>query len=142
MEFCGLTYPGSLAAWRNFSRRWARFGGRWPGNRSVIGSTEIYDPGTDSWSYAGNLSVKRQGPSVTLLPNHRVLAVGGSDIVGNPFAAADVFMPAQLVWSETHHPNEVRDEHTTTLLQDGRVLIAGGSGVFGTTLSSAELFIP
>jgi len=111
------------------------------GNRGALGSAEIYDPRTDSWTGAGNLSENRQSPGVVLLPNHLVLAVGGGSITGRPFRVADVFMPAQLAWSEIHHPNEVRSAHTTTLLQDGRVLIAGGTGVFGTTLSSAELFI-
>jgi hypothetical protein len=105
----------------------------------VIGSAEIYDPGTNSWSHAGNLSVKREGPTVTLLPNHRVLAAGGSDIFGIPLAAADVFMPAELVWSKMPDLNQVRSEHTATLLQDGRVLIAGG--VLNGELRSAELFI-
>jgi hypothetical protein len=112
------------------------------GQRVVLGSAEIYDPRTDNWTGAGNLSENRQIPGVVLLRNGLVLAVGGGSITGRPTRVADVFMPEQLAWSETHHPNEVREENTTTLLQDGRVLIAGGTGVFGTTLSSAELFIP
>jgi hypothetical protein len=109
------------------------------GQRVAIGSAEVYDPTADSWSPAGRLSRARQKPSVTLLPNNRVLAVGGFNEVGSEYRVADAFMPAELVWSETRHPNEPRAEHTATLLQDGRVLIAGGG--FGTTLSSAELFI-
>lgn len=92
------------------------------------------------WTDAGNLSVARKEPTLTVLNESRVLAVGGSNLFGRPFAVSDIFKVKQRTSSADPTPNEVRDDHTATLLQDGRVLIAGGSGNRGVILSSAELF--
>ena len=64
-----------------------------------------------------------EGHTATLLPNGKVLVVGGN---GNP-RIAELYDPASGTWTATGRPM-IRDhvEHTATLLPDGRVLVAGG----------------
>ena len=63
--------------------------------------------------------------TATLLPNGKVLVVGGRDSIG-PIASAELYDPATGIWSSTGSLNTGRDAHTATLLQDGTVLVAGG----------------
>lgn len=76
--------------------------------------------------------------TATLLPNGRVLMIGGSD--------AD---PAAQVFTEEYDPAAgtftltllvaARQQHTATLLLDGRVLLAGGNDTY--YLGSNTIFI-
>lgn len=64
---------------------------------------EVFDPKTDTFSHAGTLTVTRgfseagenatewQGPTATLLPNGRVLVIGGVTADGSPLDTAEVF---------------------------------------------------
>ena len=63
------------------------------------------------------------GHTATLLPNGKVLVVGGH---GNP-TIAELYDPASGTWTATGRPMiRYHVEHTATLLPDGRVLVAGG----------------
>jgi N-acetylneuraminic acid mutarotase len=43
-------------------------------------SAELYDPGTNTWSSAGNMNASRAGAAAALLPGGEVLMVGGTGI--------------------------------------------------------------
>ncbi len=47
------------------------------GSELNLASTELYDPTSDTWSPAGSLATARSLHTATLLPNGKVLVVGG-----------------------------------------------------------------
>jgi N-acetylneuraminic acid mutarotase len=94
-----------------------------------------------SWIPTGNLNSPRSGHTATLLPNGKVLVVGGDSS-----GSAELYDPATGTWSVTSSLNIARHLHTTTLLPNGKVLVAGGTTNanppdFGVT-KSAELYDP
>jgi len=106
-------------------------------------TTEIYDPaaGLGAWSAAGTLSSPRHSPTLTLLPNGKVLLAGGSDFV----TATQTYDAAANQWAASGALAQPRRGHTATLLHSGKVLVAGGFVVQDDVTSyvaSAELYDP
>ncbi len=89
-----------------------------------------------------NMIVGRMNHTATLLPDGRVLAVGGKDDNGIEIASTELFDPATGTWALTGSLNAGRYSHTATLLPNGKVLVVGGTGVGGGSLASAELYDP
>ena len=87
------------------------------------GTAELFDPGTGTWSQAGNLPSSISDPLAALLPDGRVLAVG-TDAALNP--AAEIFDPTTGSWSAVAAPPSAHGEGTASLV-GGKVLIAGGN---------------
>ncbi len=81
-------------------------------------------------------------PYATLLPNGKVLVVGG-DANNSPYylSSAEVYDPATGTWTATGSMIGAHVYHTATLLPDGKVLVAGGVGISGFN-SIAELYDP
>lgn len=89
----------------------------------LIGTAELYDPKTETWSPTGSLVETRQGVgALTLLPNGKVLLAGEHDTR----TGAELYDPASGKWSPTGSLATGRGVHSTTALLDGRVLVAGG----------------
>ncbi|MEQ1844869.1 MAG: kelch repeat-containing protein, partial [Nitrospira sp.] len=114
---------------------------------NAIASAELFDPAVGAWRTTGSLTTARLYHTATLLPNGKVLVVGGSTStngnVGSPLASAELFDPTADggvgSWTPTLQPlATARVFHTATLLPNGKVLVAGGqfSG------SCAELYDP
>ncbi len=83
-----------------------------------------------------------QGQSSTLLPDGRVLILGGQN-TGGP--TADGIISDQGTRSEIPLADKLRQArawHTATMLPDGNVLIFGGVTSDGQVLDNAELFLP
>jgi hypothetical protein len=77
------------------------------------------------------MAVGRAGPTATLLPDGRVLVVGGTFggfSFSNALASAEVYDPKMGTWSGAASMHANRQYHTATLLPDGTVLVAGGTG--------------
>ncbi len=102
----------------------------------------LYDPRSGQFSVLPHaLQVPRHNHTATLLPNGKVLVVGGrqdEEILGS----AELFDPATgestLVEAQLRNP---RMRHTASLLNDARVLIAGGRNK-KDALDSVEVFDP
>jgi N-acetylneuraminic acid mutarotase len=99
----------------------------------------LYDPALGTWSVVVSMGTARDGHSATLLPNGRVLVVGGDNDSGY-LSSAELYDPALGTWSfTTEDLATARYYHSATLLQDGRVMVVGGYNGSGY-LSSAELY--
>jgi serine/threonine protein kinase len=88
-------------------------------------STELYDPNTGKFTAAASMAEPLWGHTATLLPNSRVLVVGG---FGNPGAKefGEIYDSAAGTFTGTGFPLVARTWQTATALLDGNVLIAGG----------------
>lgn len=96
------------------------------GSLVALASAALYDPRTDSWSEAPPLCHPRAEPSLTLLADGSVLALGGYD--EEVVRSAELFHPETGLWTELAPMQRPRCAHTTTALLDGRALIVGGIG--------------
>lgn len=74
----------------------------------------------------GVLNVARFNHTATLLPNGRVLFIGGEDLSRVPNASIEEYDPATGTFTEVATLAAPRANHTATLLADGRVLVVGG----------------
>jgi M6 family metalloprotease-like protein/uncharacterized repeat protein (TIGR02543 family) len=110
-----------------------------PDNSGGIIMVELYNPSTDSWAAASQMTEWRTGFTATLLPGGKVLVAGG----GNT-NSAELYDPQNDTWSTTAHPMIAnRNSHTATPLANGKVLISGGiNNITGNEYSSAELYDP
>ena len=106
---------------------------------NVRNSTEIFNPATGTWTVSANLGGFRMLPSLSLLPNGRVLAAGGLEVsflFGIPLSAGTTascqsYNPATNSWAAAAAMPGARTGHqfNQTTLQNGRVLMTGGMSV-------------
>ncbi len=89
------------------------------------GGLDLHTTRRPTWSRTGSLNVSRDSHTSTLLPNGKVLVVGGNDSNGT-LRSAELYDPANGTWSNTGNPVTDRAFHTATLLLNGKVLVAGG----------------
>jgi Kelch motif len=74
-----------------------------------------------AWRSVPSMSVGRIGHTATLLPDGRVLVVGGYS------ASAEVWDPLTRAFTMTGSMAHVRTDHAAALISDGRVLVVGGN---------------
>lgn len=111
------------------------------GEGGVHASAEIYDPGSNNWSFAAPMAAKRSSHTATLLPTGQLLVVGGFGGL-EVLTSAELYDPSSNSWSPAAPLTAARYFHTATLLASGRVLVAGGLAEEGRFLASAELYGP
>ena len=93
-----------------------------------------------SFANTGSMSTVRSYHTATLLPNGKVLVVGGYDPQsGHSSSSVELYDSVTGTWSSTGTLNDGRSNHSATLLPNGKVLVAGGGNLFG---SAAELYDP
>ena len=92
----------------------------------ITPGSEVFDPHSNEWRKAPDTVHGRMGHTITLLPDGRVVAIGGATAEG-PVNTAEYMEPETWLWSEITPMSVQRSQHTATLLHDGRILVAGGS---------------
>jgi hypothetical protein len=97
-----------------------------------------------AWSMTANMAAGRYDDTATVLPNGKVLVVGGYNYPPGALASAELYDSATRTWSTTGSMAVARDLHTATLLPNGKVLVAGGysENPMFVSLASAELYDP
>jgi hypothetical protein len=121
-------------------------GGTRDPNVETTSSTEILDVGapTPGWRASGDMNLPRRNLNAVLLPDGKVLAVGGNQGTGlydDPVLAAELYDPTTERWTLMAAQNAPRAYHSTAvLLPDGRVLSAGQTN--GTSQTTIELYSP
>jgi hypothetical protein len=94
-----------------------------------------------TWATTGEMINWRERHRAILLPNGKVLVVGGlgTEESGLPSGeTAELYDPVTRMWTLTGAMTTPLAYHTATLLPNGKVLAAGG----GSGISSAELYDP
>jgi hypothetical protein len=94
-----------------------------------------------TFSATGSMATARDSHTATLLPNGKVLIVGGEDSNFDPLASAEVYNPTSGTFSATGSLANPRYLHTATLLPNGKVLVLGGFNADGA-MASAEIYDP
>ena len=104
-----------------------------PATAMIIGAV-IYDPHTDTWTPTGPMTHARMSHTLTLLPDGRVIAVGGEDPLPQDsfqpviYSTTEIYDPNANSWSPGPNLSEPRSSHSATLLPDGRIFLVGGIG--------------
>jgi MYXO-CTERM domain-containing protein len=117
-------------------------GGRINGSSfSETNTAALYYPPGDLWVLAAPppMNARRRNHTATLLPDGRILVVGGRYGVNN-LANTEVYDPIAKVWTVLPPLSQKRSFHTATLLPNGKVLVAGGDDYVATAIT--EIFDP
>jgi hypothetical protein len=103
------------------------------------GTSEKYNPSSNSWSGLTVMRSVRYNSASTTLNDGRILVAGGL-LNANPINTAEIFSPSTSAWSSVPNMNSARASFSLTPAPGG-VLAAGSFSKLGTT-NSAELFHP
>jgi Galactose oxidase, central domain len=109
---------------------------------SVLSTAEIFDPATDTFRPTGSMSTFRDHHTATLLPDGRVLVVGGGGEGYASTTSAELYDPAVEEFDTTGSMREGRWLHTASLLEDGRVLVIGGRSPQDAVYRTTETYDP
>jgi hypothetical protein len=110
-----------------------------------------FDPSSNNFAAASDLSFSRAYHTATLLRSNKVLIAGGASVKSvasggkvhttiTPLSSAESFDSSTGIFAQAVNLTTPRSWHTATLLGNGQVLVAGGVGANGVVLGTAELY--
>ena len=109
-----------------------------PSSASIV---EIYEPMQNAWRLGPTFAPLRSRPSISLLPDKRVLVLGGyKEEKTDPtptnawgyMPVADLFDTGRESWRRLEPMSVAREYHAVPILiPDGRVVVIGGEGMPG-----------
>lgn len=102
----------------------------------TLSSAELFDPATGNWQPTGSLAQARYGAGAALLPDGRVLVVGGLADGSAPTSqlstSTEIYSPTAGAWTRGPSMKSGHVHAAIGTLQDGSVLVAGGGQVATT----------
>ncbi len=107
--------------------------------QDVSDSAETYSPSSNNFSTTSHMVQHRMLHSASLLPDGRILIVGGIGKFGEYITNAELFDPATNAFTSLPPMLHPRKSATAVSLGGGRVLIAGGSDEQGA-VEESEIF--
>lgn len=111
---------------------------------TLVTAVVVFDPTDETYLTAAFMDYPREGATSCLLPDGRVLVVGGFRTNGSVLATADIFDGNPF--PDKHLPPmslaDQRARNTTTALRDGSVLMVGGQDDFGAPIATIERYDP
>jgi len=125
------------------------FGGaqilREDGTRPVFDVTEVYDPGTDTWSTRSPMPEERYGHAAVLGSDNRIYVMGGSGGRGERPPERDLFIydPVLDKWQRGPDMNLPRSMFAAVATPDGKIYAIGGTDIGAYRYKNLfNLFIP
>jgi hypothetical protein len=118
------------------------------GGNPATNTTELIDlsAATPKWAYGPNMSQPRIEMNATILPNGKVIALGGSlndEDTTTASLNADLYDPASNTFSSAGQNAYARLYHSNSLLlPDATVLFIGGNPARGTYEQHMEIYSP
>lgn len=116
---------------------------------AAVSHAAVYEAAAGAWLPVGALNTPRRLHTLTLLPDGKVLATGGTSgpAPGAPaLATTELYDPATRAWTTSGAMAGPRAGHSAVLLADGKVLVAGGTTFRSPqsvkALRTAELYDP
>jgi N-acetylneuraminic acid mutarotase len=83
-------------------------------NQGNLDTAELYDPQAGTWSSTTSMRLARHEHRAVLLPNGKVMVMGGSLGGGDPTDQAEIYDPQTGLWDSTTSMATKRYEHTAS----------------------------
>lgn len=109
-------------------------------SRSVTATAELYNPQTNTWTSLQNMHIARADCTAVLLPNGKVLVIGGHIQNNNATPTTEIYDPNLNSWqlgASMKYPRQTPLGQEAVIFEDGNILVIGGD-VQGTS----ELYSP